>query len=317
MVVEREVHAPGADGAAAEPVNDLGWLPTTAAAEGPVPGGDAAHRLVGGADFLAAPALSPDGSLLAWLRWDHPDMPWDAAELWAAELRDVDGVPRVVEARRVAGGRAGARPATGYPVAACLPAWSPEGRLHWCDDREDLWWLRCAAEPGLPPQGAGDTAAAVVAGGEVGAPRWVSGGSRFGFGPGRLVLVETVDGLDRIRVWHRDPHTGAVGAEVGRGDLPPELVEASWTDGLVVRGGTVAVVSGFPAWPTGVVRWGPRGVEVLHTTPWPVAEASISRPEPATFPTPRATVPAAPASGDRPVSPESAHGLFFPRAWRA
>ena len=41
---------------------------------------------VGGGDFVVAPAVSPDGGFLAWLRWDHPDMPWDAAELWAGRL---------------------------------------------------------------------------------------------------------------------------------------------------------------------------------------------------------------------------------------
>ena len=45
-------------------------------------------------------------------------------------------------------------------------------------------------------------------GGEVGAPRWVSGGSRFGFGPDRMVLVETEAGLDRVRVYHRDLKEG-------------------------------------------------------------------------------------------------------------
>ena len=34
--------------------------------------------LVEGPDFLASPRISPDGTTLAWLEWDHPDMPWDA-----------------------------------------------------------------------------------------------------------------------------------------------------------------------------------------------------------------------------------------------
>lgn len=46
------------------------------------------HRLVAGSDFLAQPRLSPDGKTLAWIAWDHPSMPWDAAELRVGALQD-------------------------------------------------------------------------------------------------------------------------------------------------------------------------------------------------------------------------------------
>ncbi len=44
--------------------------------------------LVRGPDFVAAPRLQPDGADAAWLQWDHPDMPWDGTELWAASIAD-------------------------------------------------------------------------------------------------------------------------------------------------------------------------------------------------------------------------------------
>ena len=37
--------------------------------------------LYSGSDFCAAPRLSPDGSKLAWLSWEHPNMPWDGTSL--------------------------------------------------------------------------------------------------------------------------------------------------------------------------------------------------------------------------------------------
>ena len=35
--------------------------------------------LASGHDFFSNPRLSPDGGRLAWLSWDHPQMPWSAS----------------------------------------------------------------------------------------------------------------------------------------------------------------------------------------------------------------------------------------------
>ena len=71
-----------------------------------------------GSDFVAAPRLSPDGSRLAWLRWNHPNLPWDGTELVLADLDDAG------------------RPANDQVVAGspsdwiAQPRWSPDGVLH-------------------------------------------------------------------------------------------------------------------------------------------------------------------------------------------
>ncbi len=53
--------------------------------------------LCSGRDFYGSVAVSPDRRRLAWVLWDHPDMPWDATELWVGELgaRGVSGAVRV------------------------------------------------------------------------------------------------------------------------------------------------------------------------------------------------------------------------------
>jgi hypothetical protein len=55
-----------------------------------------------GADFYAAPRLSPDGRQLAWVRWYHPNLPWDGTELLLADVADDGtlGEPRVVAGSR-------------------------------------------------------------------------------------------------------------------------------------------------------------------------------------------------------------------------
>lgn len=49
---------------------------------------DPIRSIVSGSHFLAYPRFSPDGSRLAWLAWDHPQMPWDGTELRVAEVEN-------------------------------------------------------------------------------------------------------------------------------------------------------------------------------------------------------------------------------------
>jgi dipeptidyl aminopeptidase/acylaminoacyl peptidase len=90
---------------------------------------DGGRIVAEGHDFYAAPRLSPDGNQLAWLSWNHPDMPWDGCELW---LADVDAQGRLQHARRLAGSR---------DEAVQQPQWSPDGRLHFISDRSGWWNL--------------------------------------------------------------------------------------------------------------------------------------------------------------------------------
>ena len=86
--------------------------------------------LVGGEDFVAAPRLSPDGAVLAWITWSHPDMPWDASRLQVASV--TDGGARLVHRRTLAGGG---------EVSVAEPVWTTDGDLVHVDDRTGWWNL--------------------------------------------------------------------------------------------------------------------------------------------------------------------------------
>lgn len=119
--------------------------------------------LVTGPDFVAAPRVSRDGRRLAWLQWDHPNMPWDATELWVADLVGSGAEARLVGARRMAG----------IPQESLVqPEWGVEGSLYVVSDRSD-WWnvYRVGGVDDLQP------VHEVKA--EIGRPAWVFGQSRY------------------------------------------------------------------------------------------------------------------------------------------
>jgi dipeptidyl aminopeptidase/acylaminoacyl peptidase len=111
--------------------------------------GSREHVLARGADFYSDPIVSPDASQLAWLQWNHPNMPWDGTELWVAALDDT-GMPQ--DARRVAGG---------VSESIFQPLWSPAGELFYVSDRSGWWNLYRKGENVLPMPA------------EFGKPQWV------------------------------------------------------------------------------------------------------------------------------------------------
>ena len=75
------------------------------------------QRVVTGADFYMYPIWHPSGKFIAWVEWDHPNMPWDGTRLY---LGRVEGnPPRVVERQFIAGGD---------DIPVFQPAFSPDGR---------------------------------------------------------------------------------------------------------------------------------------------------------------------------------------------
>ena len=152
--------------------------------------GRAAPRAVArGYDFYAAPRLDPAGRRLAWLCWNHPNMPWDGCELWVARIA-ADG--SLHEARRVAGG----------PAESVLqPTWSPDGELYFVSDRNG-WW-------NLYRERLGQVAPVFEIEAELGAPPWRFGSSNYAFvGADRLVCAYARSGEWRLGVV--DASTGAL-----------------------------------------------------------------------------------------------------------
>jgi hypothetical protein len=86
--------------------------------------------LVSGAQFFAFPTPSPDGTKLAWISWNHPNMPWDGTELRVARVGD--GPVTVAESTLVMGGA---------DESVLAPAWRDEATLYAVGDASGWWNL--------------------------------------------------------------------------------------------------------------------------------------------------------------------------------
>ncbi|MEJ2305416.1 MAG: S9 family peptidase [Anaerolineales bacterium] len=124
--------------------------------------------IVAGNNFYSNPRLSPDGSRLAWLTWNHPNMPWDGTELWVGEL-DTDA--SIVRAARIAGGP---------DESIFQPEWSPDGTLYFVSDQTGWWNLYRWREGGLE--------ALCPMEAEFGQPQWVFGRSTYAFESTRRLI---------------------------------------------------------------------------------------------------------------------------------
>ena len=133
-----------------------------------------------GADFYGSPVLSPNGKQLAWVQWNHPNMPWDDTTLMLADIIVTATAVDLENCRSIAGGK---------DEAIVQPSWSPSGKLHYLSDRSDLWHLYKE----------GDEQAVLAPEGEIGYPPWVHGLSRYDFlEDGSVVFAQYKNGIDHL-----------------------------------------------------------------------------------------------------------------------
>ncbi|WP_120003083.1 prolyl oligopeptidase family serine peptidase [Nesterenkonia muleiensis] len=92
--------------------------------------------------FVADPQISPDGSRLAWISWEHPQMPWDGTALHIGELAD-RGAGAVVVNEHVAEGD--------LSTSVLNPRWLSSQELIYLCDRSG-WWNPWRLRMGAAPQ---------------------------------------------------------------------------------------------------------------------------------------------------------------------
>ncbi|MGC9671348.1 S9 family peptidase [Planosporangium sp. 12N6] len=219
------------------------------------------REVAGGSDFVAFPRLSPDGSHLAWIAWDHPRMPWDGTELRLARLD--------------AGVATSVRVLLGGPEESVLqPEWADERTLYAVSDRSGWWNLY---RVGID---SGEVRPLCVREEEFGFPLWLLGRQSYApLGDGRLAVLH---GTGTYALGVLDPATGVLD------DL--DLPFTVWSSTLGVGADAVVGVAGSGQEPLTVVRVRPATGAVERLRP-----ALDRLPDPAYLPQPRSEALPGPA----------------------
>ena len=246
IVCVRERHT-----ATGEVFNEIASFPADGTAEPVV--------IASGRDFYAFPRVSPDGARVSWVEWDHPNMPWDGAELMVADLA-ADGTAS--NARRVAGGPA---------ESIYQPEWSPEGVLHLVSDRTGWWNLYRLEGDDLVPLAPMEA--------EFGGPAWTLDAGQYAFlSGGRIACIYGQNGIHHLGV----VEPGSQGVR----EVKTPFTAFGSIDGD--GGERVAVVAGGPLIPSSVALIDVTSgvVEVVkRSNPTEIDPGYLSPAQPIEFPT--------------------------------
>ena len=204
----REDHSAHGEQGYAQPVNTIvridisGW--------GGAESNDSGTVLASGHDFYSSPRLSPDGRWLAFLAWDHPNMPWMGTGLYVLQLGQPSSASGNAEPILIAGGER---------ESIFQPEWAPDGSaLYFISDRSG-WWNLYRQKSRTP------TEPLAVMEAEFGQPQWVFGMSTYAFsGSSQLVCSYVSKGLGRL---------GQI--DLASGEF--KTLDVPWTDFSSIRAG--------------------------------------------------------------------------------
>ena len=128
-----------------------------------------------GHDFYAWPCVSVSGDRIAFVVWDHPNMPWDGTQLVMA---DIDAAGGLGSDTLVAGG---------IDESIYQPAWTEDDSLVHVSDRSGYWNLHVYDASGVRTAVADDA--------EYGLPMWSLGSTNYVVaGPSHVVAQRIADG---------------------------------------------------------------------------------------------------------------------------
>ncbi|MCC6146074.1 MAG: S9 family peptidase [Anaerolineaceae bacterium] len=232
------------------------------------------------ADFYMQPAWHANGEWIAWIEWDHPNMPWDGSRLKLGKL--AGSPPRMSEQTCIAGDE---------KTPICQPLFSPDGRwLSYIAAAEGDWekLMLFNLETGRQYT--------LVSGGEqlLSTPAWVQGMHSYGWSRDSRRIFYLSNFAGRSALWQ-------VTLESRRSEQI-DVSPYTWLTQLAVSplDDQLAMIASSPAIPNRVVRWdGSRLITERRSEYEDIPPAYLPTPQTLTWNAPDGT---------------AVHGLYSPPA---
>ena len=238
------------------------------------------QKLAEGRDFYMQPRWHPDGDRVAWIAWDHPQMPWDGTELWLASLDRSGDLPRLTDSRRLAGDT---------ETAIFQPEFSPDARSVAYVSDETGW-----GQLYLHDLAGGSVRRLTRDESEHGRPAWSQGVRSYSFaGDTRIAGVRAERAVDHLQTVNTES-----GVARGLGGDAARYTDVTYPAGSPAGGMLAAVVSAADTPPRVASFELDSGAERIwaYSAAASVPAASLARPESVSWPS---------YGGD------AAHGLFY------
>ncbi len=205
-------------------------------------------KLVYGADFYMQPVWHPSGERIAWVEWDHPNMPWNESRVVLAELEGE--IPQVGRRQVIAGS-----PGEAYSE----PRFSPDGRMLSYIASQGDWEALIILD-----LAAGERR--VLVGGEhmlLRTPAWIQGMRHYGWSSNGSTIYYLSNYNSRSSLWEK-PVNGGESVQI---DTRPY----TWLKQLSVSpiGGGLALIGSSAQHPERVLRWDGHSWQALaYNDPW-------------------------------------------------
>jgi dipeptidyl aminopeptidase/acylaminoacyl peptidase len=211
-----------------------------------------------GSDFVGHPRVSPGGGSLAWVAWDHPNMPWDATSLYVGRF-GADG--SLAHIYTVASAKDG--------FSVIQPSWADDGTLYYLSDEPGDWSLYRWRN--------GQTELVAHLDGEIGGPAW-----QF-----RLSDFALVGGNKAIAALTRHGSDSLVSIDLVTGTARPIAAPFTAIRSVVADGSSAIVHAASPESGAALYRVTVLGtVKEIYRPKGPaIAPGLASRPRPLSFPT--------------------------------
>lgn len=208
-----------------------------------------------GHDFYGAPAINRDNTQLAWVSWDHPNMPWDNTQLWLGAL-DKKGAIADIH-----------RPQMPGKGAIMQPQYSPDGLLYFIADFDNWWNLYRINANGKVEQ-------MTKLKGEIGGPAWGLGNHAFDFESANSVIFN----------WHHNGQLDLMRLNVDSGISDELATDFASVGQLISHQGHVYFIGAKETPARGIYRVNGSGAELVYSPNISSVEpAYIAKPQSMSF----------------------------------